>query len=249
MRSQENDLSVLSQDSCSEVEQRPLSPPTAERRQSEHKYKKPPIQHVNRDLPLQSRAVNRSGNVSEGTAEKQTGVAGEPSKDQIIATLEQRNRHLELELKRAQQQFKHADSMYVKYKDLKIDYKQLLQSFERSEEIRREQKDLISDQKKQIKSYKHKLKRQDSKMQEMVQVDKKGLILSGRGLLTDGQGNTHLIRTHSKAESLPSRSLSVSSEDAKSTKSKHREKKGNKSRSGSRLGKQGLNQTASTFAT
>lgn len=70
MRSQENDLSAMSQDSCSEAEQRPLSPPNAEKRQSDHKKSKPPIQHANRDLPLQSRAVNRSGKVPEVTAEK-----------------------------------------------------------------------------------------------------------------------------------------------------------------------------------
>ena len=43
-----------------------------------------------------------------------------------VTFLEQRNRHLELELKRHQVHLASSDELHQKYKCLKIDYKQLL---------------------------------------------------------------------------------------------------------------------------
>lgn len=62
-----------------------------------------------------------------------------------VSALEQRNRHLELELKRWQTQAEGGKETAKKYKELKADYKELLETFERSEEIRHEQKEMIGD--------------------------------------------------------------------------------------------------------
>ena len=87
---------------------------------------------LNKDLPLQRQASS--------------GAAAPKTEKSRIAFLEQRNHHLELELKRHQVHLAQTDELHQKYRCLKIDYRQLLQSFERSEEIRREQKELINEQ-------------------------------------------------------------------------------------------------------
>ena len=68
-------------------------------------------------------------------------------KDHRILALEQRNKHLQLELKQMRQQLAGADELFQNYQNLEYNYKQILTSFEKSEEIRREQKEMIVDQK------------------------------------------------------------------------------------------------------
>lgn len=75
-----------------------------------------------------------------------------------VSALELRNRHLEMELKKWQDQVDAGKETFKKYRELKTDYKELLETFERSEEIRHEQKEMINDQKQQVKALKGKVK-------------------------------------------------------------------------------------------
>lgn len=75
-----------------------------------------------------------------------------------VSALEQRNRHLEIDLKLQKEKAEASKETAKKYKELKADYKELLETFERSEEIRHEQKEMINDQKQQVKALKGKVK-------------------------------------------------------------------------------------------